>query len=184
MRATRTRLMKNSPRIQAFTSSTREATKATPGGEAVHVVEQVEGVGDADHPDDGEGDVEGVVVRGSRCGSRPPTRTEAARTWPASLKPTLKRLPSTSSRRPTTNAIVAAEEERQELPLDPVGLLQQGHRRREVGLDPRQAREDGARRSTRRGPPRVNAVKTAIPPMRGVGRRGGPCAGPGSSSTP
>ncbi len=30
MRATRTRLMKNSPRIQAFTSSTSEATKATP----------------------------------------------------------------------------------------------------------------------------------------------------------
>ena len=30
MRATSTRLMKNSPRSQAFTSSTSEATKATP----------------------------------------------------------------------------------------------------------------------------------------------------------
>ncbi len=30
MRATRTRLMKNSPRSQALTSSTSEATKATP----------------------------------------------------------------------------------------------------------------------------------------------------------
>ena len=32
------------------------------GGEPVHVVEQVEGVRDAHHPDDGEGDVERVVV--------------------------------------------------------------------------------------------------------------------------
>ena len=30
MRATSTRLMKNSPRIQALTSSTSDATKATP----------------------------------------------------------------------------------------------------------------------------------------------------------
>ena len=83
----------------------------------------------------------------------PATRTTAASTWPASLKPTLNRLPSTSSRSPTTNTIVAAEQERHQLRLDAVGLLQHRHGRGEVRLRPTGAARGWAPRSSRPAPP-------------------------------
>ena len=84
------------------------------GGEPVHVVEQVEGVRDAHHPDEGEGHVERVVVE--EVGADPARDEDERRraTWPASLKPDLEAVararrrggrPGTRSRPPRRSAI-------------------------------------------------------------------------------
>ena len=142
MRATSTRLMKNSPRIQALTQQHQRGHEGDAGGEPVHVVEQVEGVRDAHHPDDGEGHVERVVVE--EVGADPARdEDDGGQDLAGELEAHLEAVAQHVVEEADQERDRGAEEERHQLPLDAVRLLQHGHRPREVRLHPGQPREDG-----------------------------------------